>query len=72
MGANHLFSSDLKQFQIDMIELDAMLVQIGRVQDRMSEISEYLEFKLQVLLGNRRQFMSTVSSTMEMQKDTQK
>ncbi len=66
------FSNVLKQFQLDMNEFDAILAQIGRAQDSMDGISENLDFKLHVLMEKRSQFMSTMSSLMEMQKDTQK
>jgi hypothetical protein len=66
------FSNDLKQFQLDMNELDAILAQIGRVQDTMNGISVELNLKLQKAIERRSQAIQTVSDIMEMQKDTQK
>jgi ABC-type transporter Mla subunit MlaD len=66
------FSNDLKQFQLDMNELDAILAQIGRMQDTMNGISVELSLKLQKAIDRRSQAIQTMSNIMEMQKDTQK
>jgi hypothetical protein len=64
------FSDELRQFQLDMNELDTILVQLGRTDD-ISEISEELSLKLQMAMDRKSKFISTLSQIMKKISTTQ-
>ena len=66
------FSNDLKQFQLDMNELDAILAQSSRAQDTWSDLSEERSLKLQILMEKRAQMESTLSNILKAFENTQK
>ena len=61
------FSDELRQFQLDMNELDTILTQLGR----MDEISEELSLRLQMAMDRRSKFISTLSQIMKYISTTQ-
>ncbi len=61
------FSDELRQFQLDMNELDTILAQLGR----MNEISEELSLRLQMAMDRRSKFISTLSQMMKKISTTQ-
>ncbi len=66
------FSNDLKQFQLDMNELDAILAQSSRAQDTLSDLSEERSLKLQTLMEKRSQMESTLSNILKAFENTQR
>ena len=61
------FSDELRQFQLDMNELDTILAQLGR----MNEISEELSLRLQMAMDRRSKFISILSQMMKKISTTQ-
>ncbi len=64
------FSDELRQFQLDMNELDTILVQLDRM-NKISEISEELSLRLQMVMDRRSKFISTLSQIMKKISTTQ-
>lgn len=61
------FSDELRQFQLDVNELDTILTQL----DRINEISEELSLRLQMAMDRRSKFISTLSQMMKKISTTQ-
>lgn len=66
------FSIELRQFQLDMNELDAILAQSSRAQDTLSDLSEERNLKLQILMEKRAQMESTLSNILKAFESTQR
>ncbi len=61
------FGNELKQFQLEINELDSMLAQL----DSMNEISEEMSLRLQMAMDRRSKFISTLSQMMKKISTTQ-
>jgi hypothetical protein len=64
-------SVDLRQFQVDMNDLDSTLTLIGRANS-MNTLSEENSFKLQKLMEKRNQMEAILSNVLKAFEDTQK
>jgi hypothetical protein len=62
-----LFSDELRQFQLDMNELDNILAQLSR----MNEMSEEMSLRLQMAMDRRSKFISTLSQIIKKISTTQ-
>lgn len=61
------FGNELKQFQLEINELDSILAQL----DSMNEISEEMSLRLQMAMDRRSKFISTLSQMMKTISSTQ-
>jgi hypothetical protein len=63
------FSDELRQFQLDMNELDDMLAQLEL--DGMAELSDEMSLKLQIIMDRRSKLLQTLSSLVKTTSSTQ-
>jgi hypothetical protein len=56
-------SVDLRQFQLDMSDLDSILTQIDRLNG-VGDLSEEMSIKLQILMDRRSKISQTLSNMM--------